>query len=283
MQVVGTVAGVRTLVRQWRREGLTVGLVPTMGFLHDGHISLVKRAVGECDRVVVSVFVNPSQFGPAEDFEDYPRDIAHDIQVLREAGAHCVFHPEPAEMYAPDFCTWVQVEGLTEGLCGRTRPTHFRGVCTIVSKLFNICLPDRAYFGQKDAQQLAIIRRLVRDMSYGIRVIGCPIIREADGLARSSRNVYLSSDERKAAVVLSRSLRHGEKLVIAGEKSTETVIEAIKKEIATEPLARIDYIEAVDAVTMKPVATIEKPTLFAMAVYIGKTRLLDNFITGDVM
>ena len=207
MQAVTTIAEVREQVKAWRHEGLTVGLVPTMGFLHEGHKSLIERAAAENDRVVVSDFVNPTQFGPTEDLESYPRDFERDCQLCEEAGAALVFHPEPSEMYAPNACTYVNMDELTHELCGLTRPIHFRGVCTVVSKLFHIVCPDRAYFGQKDAQQLAVIRRMVRDLNFDIQIVGCPIIREEDGLAKSSRNTYLSAEERTAALCLSSRAR----------------------------------------------------------------------------
>ncbi len=280
MQVVKTVAGVRELVAAWRRQGLTVGLVPTMGYLHEGHASLVRRALSECDRVVVSVFVNPTQFGPGEDLQSYPRDPAHDQALLEGLGAHALFYPAVEEMYLPGACTWVNVEGLTEGLCGKTRPTHFRGVCTVVTKLFNIVAPDRAYFGQKDAQQLAVVRRMVRDLNMNLEVVGCPIVREADGLAKSSRNTYLSPQERTAACVLSRALSAAQERIKAGERDASAIVAGMRRVIEAEPLARIDYVEAVDALTLAPVTRIEGEVLFAMAVYIGKTRLIDNFIAS---
>ena len=206
MKIVETIAEVREQVRMWKQEGLSVGLVPTMGYLHEGHQSLIDRAVADNDRVVVSVFVNPMQFGVGEDLESYPRDMDRDAAICEKAGASLIFHPEPSEMYPEDFSSFVDMNTLTGGLCGKTRPIHFRGVCTVVSKLFNIVTPDRAYFGQKDAQQLAVIRHMVSDLSYGIEIVGCPIIREEDGLAKSSRNTYLSPEERQAALVLSRSL-----------------------------------------------------------------------------
>ncbi|MBQ6788210.1 MAG: pantoate--beta-alanine ligase, partial [Lachnospiraceae bacterium] len=198
MRVVKTIEEVREQVKAWKREGLRVGLVPTMGFLHEGHKSLIVKAVEENDRVVVSDFVNPTQFGPKEDLASYPRDIERDAKLCEEAGADLIFHPEPEEMYAPDYCSFVDMDGLTKGLCGKTRPTHFRGVCSVVAKLFNIVAPDNAYFGQKDAQQLAVIRRMVRDLNFDIRIVACPIIREEDGLAKSSRNTYLNAEERVA-------------------------------------------------------------------------------------
>ena len=278
MEKVYTVKEVREQVKAWRREGLTVGLVPTMGYLHEGHASLIKKAVEQNDKVVVSVFLNPTQFGPTEDLEAYPRDFEADCKLCESIGAAMVFHPEPSEMYAPDFCTWVDMDVLSKTLCGKSRPIHFRGVCTVVSKLFNIVTPDRAYFGQKDAQQLAVIRHMVNDLSFGIEIVGCPIIREEDGLAKSSRNTYLSEEERKAALVLSHSLKEGRKLVDAGEKDAAKVKKAITDIIEKEPLAKIDYVEVVDWNTLEPVERIDGPILTAIAVYVGKTRLIDNFI-----
>lgn len=206
MQIIKTVEELRPIIQEWRSQGLSVGLVPTMGYLHAGHKSLIVKAVSENDRVVVSDFVNPTQFGANEDLSTYPRDLERDAAVCQEAGASLVFHPEPEEMYAPDSCTFVDMDSLTKGLCGKSRPTHFRGVCTVVCKLFHIVTPDRAYFGQKDAQQLAVIRRMVRDLNFGISIVGCPIVREADGLAMSSRNAYLGEEERKAALIDRKSV-----------------------------------------------------------------------------
>ncbi|WP_294556488.1 pantoate--beta-alanine ligase [uncultured Mailhella sp.] len=277
MNIVSSVDEVRARVKAWRRQGLSVGLVPTMGYLHEGHRSLIVRAVQENDRVVVSDFVNPTQFGPGEDLASYPRDIEADARLCEAAGAHLVFHPAPEDMYAPDFCTWVDMRSLSETLCGRTRPIHFRGVCTVVSKLFHIVAPDRAYFGQKDAQQLAIIRRMVRDLNFDIEIVGCPIVREADGLAKSSRNTYLNPEERRAALVLSRAVFLGRDMMEKGEREASVVLSAMKACIEKEPLARIDYVDMVDASSMQPVARAEGPVLCAMAVYIGSTRLIDNF------
>lgn len=281
MEIVTTVAEVREAVKEWRRQGLTVGLVPTMGFLHEGHKSLIDRAVSENDRVVVSDFVNPTQFGVGEDLEAYPRDIERDAALCQEAGAALIFHPEVSEMYAEGACTMVDMKGeMTTGLCGRTRPIHFRGVCTVVSKLFNIVGPDRAYFGQKDAQQLAVIKRMVKDLNFDIEIVGCPIVREADGLAKSSRNTYLSEAERAAALVLSKAVRKGQEMIESGEKNLDSVTEEMKALISAEPLARIDYVEAVNADSIEPVHGVDDcaHVLVAMAVYIGKTRLIDNFI-----
>ena len=280
--IAETIAQVRAQVKEWKKQGLTVGLVPTMGYLHEGHASLVDKAVSMCDRVVASDFVNPTQFGPNEDLESYPRDFDRDCALLEEHGCSMVFHPSVEEMYAPDAATFVEIlSDMPKQLCGKTRPIHFRGVCTVVSKLFNIVTPDKAFFGQKDAQQLAIIRRMVRDMSYGIEIIGCPIVREADGLAKSSRNTYLSAEERQAALVLSKAVFLGEKLVREGEKDADKLVSEMKACIEAEKLAKIDYVSAVDAVTMETVHRIDRPVLVAMAVYIGKTRLIDNFLTED--
>ncbi len=280
MQIAVKVDEVRAAVREWKKAGLTVGLVPTMGYLHEGHASLVRRAAAECDRVVASVFVNPTQFSPNEDLAAYPRDFARDTKLLEENGCSLVFHPEPSELYAPDFDTWIVPGAPSKDLCGETRPIHFRGVCTVVGKLFNIVTPERAYFGQKDAQQAAVIRRMVRDLNFGVEIVTCPIVREASGLAKSSRNTYLSDEERAAALVLSRAVRLGESMVKAGETDAATILAAMVKTIEAEPLAKIDYVKAVDGVTVTPVETVAEGTLFAMAVYIGKTRLIDNFIVG---
>ncbi len=281
MQVVKTIEELRSIVKWWRGEGHSVGLVPTMGYLHEGHKSLIVKAVSENDRVVVSDFVNPTQFGVNEDLDSYPRDIDRDAALCEEAGADVIFHPEPEEMYAFGNCTFVDMDHLTKGLCGKTRPTHFRGVCTVVSKLFNIVTPDRAYFGEKDAQQLAVIRRMVRDMNFNLTIVGCPIVREEDGLAMSSRNTYLNPAERKAALILHKSLTMGQEMIEAGEKDVQKIKNAIVKQIKTERLARIDYVELVDTETLEPVKTITGSILAAIAVYIGKTRLIDNFTVKD--
>ena len=277
MNIVSTIKEVREQVKEWKKQGLTIGFVPTMGYLHEGHQSLMEAARQNNDKVVVSIFVNPMQFGPTEDLAQYPRDLEHDSILCENVGVDLIFHPEPEEMYAPDFCSFVDMTGLTEGLCGKTRPIHFRGVCTVVSKLFNIVTPDNAYFGQKDGQQLAVIRRMVRDLNMDITIVGCPIVREADGLAKSSRNTYLSPEERRAALILSKTIALGKKLAET-ENDTATVIRAMEANIQTEPLARIDYIEAVDAISMKPITNFDRPAMLALAVYIGKTRLIDNVL-----
>lgn len=280
MKIVGTVKEVREQVKEWKKQGLSVGFVPTMGYLHEGHKSLMDAARKGNDKVVVSIFVNPMQFGPTEDLATYPRDLDHDAALCESAGVDLIFHPEPEEMYEKDFCSFVDMTGLTEGLCGKTRPIHFRGVCTVVNKFFNIVTPDRAYFGQKDGQQLAVIKRMVRDLNMDIEIIGCPIVREEDGLAKSSRNTYLSSEERKAALILSKTVALGKELAKT-EKDANKVVEAMKKNIETEPLAKIDYVEAVDALSMAPVEKLEGTCMLAMAVYIGKTRLIDNTLINE--
>lgn len=280
MKIVGTVKEVREQVKEWKKQGLSVGFVPTMGYLHEGHKSLMDAARKGNDKVVVSIFVNPMQFGPTEDLATYPRDLDHDAALCESAGVDLIFHPEAEEMYEKDFCSFVDMTGLTEGLCGKTRPIHFRGVCTVVNKLFNIVTPDHAYFGQKDGQQLAVIRRMVRDLNMDIEIVGCPIVREEDGLAKSSRNTYLSSEERKAALILSKTVALGKELAKT-EKDANKVVEAMKKNIETEPLAKIDYVEAVDALSMAPVEKLEGTCMLAMAVYIGKTRLIDNTLINE--
>ena len=279
MILARTVKEVKDQVREWKKQGFSVGLVPTMGYLHEGHQSLVKRAVAENDKVVVSVFVNPIQFAPNEDLETYPRDLEADCALCESTGAAMVFHPEPSEMYGDDFTTFVDMTGVTKELCGKSRPTHFRGVCTVVNKLFNIVTPDKAYFGQKDAQQLAVIRRMVRNLNMNLEVVGCPIIREAAGLAKSSRNTYLSAEERKAALVLSKAIFLGEKMIKDGERDGDKVLSAMTQLIESEPLAKIDYVEMVKWDSIEIHHQIDGPVLTAIAVYIGKTRLIDNFIT----
>lgn len=279
--VVKTVEEVRRYVKSAKKEGKTIGFVPTMGFLHEGHKSLIVRAAKENDFVVVSDFVNPTQFGPNEDFEAYPRDIEQDAKLCKEAGADVIFNPEASEMY-DNALTTVTVDKITKVLCGASRPGHFAGVATVVSKLFNIVAPDRAYFGEKDAQQLMVIRKMVKDLNFDIEIVGCPIIREEDGLAKSSRNTYLNCEERKAALCLSRALNIGKKMIEDGEKSAVAVKNAIIAEIEKEPLSKIDYVEIVDLDTLEPSERTDTGILTAIAVYIGKTRLIDNFIIEKV-
>lgn len=283
MIIARTIKEVRENIAKWQHEGLSIGLVPTMGYLHEGHASLVDRARAECGRVVVSDFVNPAQFAPNEDLEAYPRDFERDCKLLEEHGCDMVFYPSVEEMYAPDAATYVEImDEMPKRLCGKTRPIHFRGVCTVVSKLFNIVQPDKAFFGQKDAQQLAVIRRMVRDLSYGIEIVGCPIVRESDGLAKSSRNTYLNAEERRAALVLSKAVFRGEEMVKSGVTDSGKILAKMTGIISAEPLAKIDYVSAVDGETMLDVSEITNGVLVAAAVYIGKTRLIDNFIAGGL-
>lgn len=278
MQIANTIQQAQETIEQWRSSGLTIGLVPTMGYLHEGHESLMDAARSACDKVVVSIFVNPIQFGPNEDYDSYPRDLQRDAAICESHGADLIFHPSPDEMYPEGFSTFVQADALANTLCGASRPGHFRGVCTVVTKLFNIVQPAKAFFGQKDAQQLAIIKRMVRDLNIPVQVVGCPIVRESDGLAKSSRNTYLSADERQAALVLSRAIFAGQKAVEDGERNADALKHLMGDILTAEPLARIDYLEVVDGLTMQPVERIGDSALVALAVYIGNTRLIDNFI-----
>jgi len=262
--------------RRIRASGRTIGFVPTMGFLHEGHLSLVRAAREASDAVVVSIFINPIQFGPAEDLRTYPRDLARDTALLDREGVEIVFCPEAAEMYPEGFRTFVRVESLEDKLCGQSRPGHFRGVCTVVLKLFEIVRPDAAFFGRKDAQQALILERMARDLNLGIRIDVRPIVREPDGLAMSSRNSYLTAEERRAALVLFRSLSLASGLVAAGERSPGPVLAGMRSLIAAEPLARIDYIEAVNPADLEPADRLRDGTLIALAVLIGRTRLIDN-------
>lgn len=282
IKIVHTIEEVRTQVKEWRKNVESVGLVPTMGYLHEGHQSLIKKSVEQNDKTVVSVFVNPMQFAPTEDLESYPRDLNADAELCTETGADLIFNPEPEEMYKNGFCSFVDMIGPTAELCGKSRPIHFRGVCTVVSKLFNIVQPDRAYFGQKDAQQLAVIKRMVLDLNVPIEIVGCPIIREDDGLAKSSRNTYLNDEERKAALILSKTIFMGKKLVEDGLTDAKELVRLMKENIETEPLAKIDYVEVVDFNDISIKDEISDNTLVAMAVYIGKTRLIDNFIVEKI-
>ena len=275
MQLCQTTADLQEEVALAKAAGKSIGLVPTMGALHEGHGSLIAAARKENELVIVSVFVNPTQFGPTEDLEAYPRDFKRDSELCESLGADLIFHPEPKDMYH-DPHAYVSIDTLSDTLCGKTRPIHFKGVCTVVSKLFNIVAPDRAYFGQKDAQQLAIIRKMVQDLNFDIQIVGCPIVREEDGLAKSSRNTYLSAEERKAALCLSRAVKTGQEAICKGIKAEE-VLSKMRAVIEAEPLAKIDYVSMVDALDMQPVESVEKDVLVAMAVYIGKTRLIDNF------
>lgn len=279
MQIVREVNELREIVRTAKINGKTIGFVPTMGFLHEGHLALMQRAKQETDVVITSVFVNPTQFGPNEDLDAYPRNPERDRELMTGIGVDVAFFPETATLYPEGYSTFVEVGGsLTQGLCGAARPGHFRGVCTIVSKLFNLVQPDKAYFGQKDAQQVAVIRRMVRDLNIPVEIVPCPIIREADGLALSSRNTYLSDQERQDALVLSRSLKAAELAITKGERNSAAVEALIRAMISQVPSAVIDYVEIVDADTLAPVRTIESTVLIALAVKIGKPRLIDNCV-----
>jgi pantoate--beta-alanine ligase len=273
---VTRIGEMKALVRRWKGEGRTVGFVPTMGFLHEGHLSLVREARRRSGATAVSIFVNPAQFGPHEDFSRYPRDLGRDAGLLEKEGIDVLFIPSAEEMYPPGYETYVEVRDLQDRLCGKSRPGHFRGVATIVLKLLNIVEPDLAFFGWKDAQQVLVLRRMAADLDLGTEIVACPLVREPDGLAMSSRNTYLSPDERRAALVLSRSLGEAETLVAAGERSAEKVIARIRAGIEAEPLARIDYVEAVDMLNLEPVAEIRGDVLIALAVFFGSTRLIDN-------
>jgi len=256
----------------------TLGFVPTMGYLHAGHISLARRARAECDSVVASIFVNPTQFGPDEDLAKYPRDLPRDLAQLEAAGVALVWTPTPEEMYQPGFQTWVTVEALTRPLEGAARPTHFRGVTTIVTKLFNAVRPDKAYFGQKDAQQAAVIRQMVKDLNFPIDIVVCPIVREQDGLAMSSRNVYLNPQERQAATVLFRSLNAARSVYDSGERAAEKLCSLVRAMVAAESLARLQYVSCADYDTLEELETVRRKALLSLAVYFGKTRLIDNFV-----
>jgi pantoate--beta-alanine ligase len=277
VELLGSKDEVRQAVSAARREGKRIALVPTMGALHEGHLSLVRAACGRADYVIVSIFVNPTQFAPDEDFESYPRDLDGDSAVLRAEGADIVFTPTPAVMYAADAQVTVDPGPLASVLEGETRPTHFRGVCTVVAKLFSIAQPDLAFFGEKDFQQLAVVKRMARDLDLPVRVVGCPIVREADGLAMSSRNAYLSAQERAAATVLYRSLRTAETLALDGERDAALLADAMEECIAAEPLAVLDYALVVDAATLDPLDAVgDVPARALVAARIGATRLIDN-------
>ena len=281
MIVARTIDEARRQVRQWKAEERTIGFCPTMGYLHEGHLSLMEASLKDNDLTVASLFVNPMQFGPTEDLARYPRDFDRDCGMMEELGVDMVFAPEAEEMYAEDFCTFVDMTGVSEGLCGASRPVMFRGVCTVLTKLANIISPDRMYLGKKDAQQLAVVRRMARDLNFDFEVVGCPTIREADGLAKSSRNTYLSEAERKASRVLSRALRMAQEAILAGERKSAALSGLIRDELGREPMSDIDYVEIVDGLSMRPVDEVREGDLVAIAVRIGTTRLIDNFTVGD--
>jgi pantoate--beta-alanine ligase len=278
MQIVKTINEMTSHTRAVRGRGARLGLVPTMGALHEGHLSLVRAARGEADVVVVSIFVNPTQFGPHEDFARYPRDLDRDYALLEREGIDFVFVPSVEEMYPSENVTWVTVEDLSDRLCGKSRPGHFRGVVTVVAKLFHIVAPDVAFFGQKDAAQVAVIRRMVRDLNFPITIEVCPIVRETDGLALSSRNSYLSPEERRSALILYRSLMNTRKRFEAGERDTAKLIAAAKQEFAGQADVQLDYFEIVDPETLEAKAVVADPTLVAVAAFVGKTRLIDNIL-----
>lgn len=279
MKVVESINEIKEYITKWKREGLKIGFVPTMGYLHEGHESLIKRAVSENERVVVSVFVNPIQFGQNEDLAQYPRDLKRDSELCEKNGVAIVFHPKTEEMYPEGFSTRVKLSGVTEGLCGKSRPGHFDGVCTVVLKLFHIVMPDYAYFGQKDAQQLLVIKKMVRELNMPIHVVGCPIIREKDGLAKSSRNTYLSEEQRQDATILYHSLIAAKERIKQGEYDAKIIKKTITEKIGTCCSATIDYIEIVDLDELRPLEQLkEGKTLIALAVYIGNVRLIDNMI-----
>lgn len=277
--IITTIKELRKYVDEHRRAGKTIGLVPTMGFLHEGHLSLIRRAKAENDIVVVSDFVNPTQFAPNEDFESYPRNIERDEQMSMEAGADVVFHPSVEEMYPHGSSTFVEVEGnITKVLCGASRPSHFKGVTTVVAMLFNIVQPHKAYFGQKDAQQAAVLIKMARDLHMNVEIIVCPIVREQDGLAMSSRNTYLSSEERAQAVILNKALAEGKAAFEQGETSVQKLIQRITNKIEEAPLADIDYVSIYEYPSLKTIETTNNQALAAVAVRFGKTRLIDNII-----
>lgn len=280
MEIIRHIPRLREKVKEGRRLGRSIGFAPTMGFLHEGHLSLLRQARAENDLVVLSIFVNPLQFGAGEDFEEYPRDLERDANLAAATGCEVIFAPSAREMYPGDYATFVEVERLTSGLCGASRPGHFRGVATVVSKLFNIVTPDRAYFGQKDAQQAVVIRRIAQDLNMDLEIKVLPIVREADGLAMSSRNAYLTQAERKAATVLYRSLVLAEKSIAAGERDADSLKQLIRAAIEAEPLAEIDYIAVVEAENLQELSKIENRVLIALAIRFGQTRLIDNTIVN---
>ncbi|MDR0852064.1 MAG: pantoate--beta-alanine ligase [Clostridiales Family XIII bacterium] len=276
MPVVETIGGLREQLAVQRKSGKSIGLVPTMGALHAGHRSLIEKSAAENDITVVSIFVNPIQFGPNEDLDKYPKSFDADVSLCTEAGAGIIFHPTPSEMYPDGFSLYVDSDAMTDVMCGRSRPGHFRGVMTVVSKLFHIAAPDKAYFGEKDAQQLAIIQKMTRDLDFPVQIVGCPIVREADGLALSSRNTYLSDEERTAALCLYRALSLGKLLAASGERNPAEIVKAVTNAIGAEKLAHIDYVELLDAGRLCAISEQTSSVLLAVAAYFGSTRLIDN-------
>jgi pantoate--beta-alanine ligase len=280
MKILKTIEEMQSTCRDLRKRGMRLGLVPTMGALHAGHFSLVRAARADCDVVAVSIFVNPKQFGPNEDFSKYPRTFEQDCKLLESEKVDLVFAPTVEEMYPAGASTYVMVEGVSERLDGASRPGHFRGVTTVVSKLFNIVAPDRAYFGQKDAAQVAVLRKMVRDLNFDLEIVVCPILREADGLALSSRNVYLDAEQRRQALVLSRALMRVKELASAGEGSTTKLLAEAQAVLTTEPTVRVDYLVVVNPDTLEDVAEIRGDALVAVAAWFGPTRLIDNLLVG---
>ncbi len=280
MKTVKTAAEMRGIVREAKRDGKSIALVPTMGYFHEGHLSLIREARKKCDVLIVSIFVNPTQFDPSEDYERYPRDLNRDEVIAERGKVDFIFAPDVSEMYSSGYSTFVEVEGLSKVMCGKNRPAHFRGVTTVVAKLFNLIEPDTAYFGQKDAQQVVIIKKMVSDLNMGVEIHVCPTVREKDGLAMSSRNAYLNEEERKAATVLYRALLKAKDEIIRGDKLLKFIRKEITEMIESEKLARIDYITIVDPENLQEIAGIDKPVLIAIAVWIGKTRLIDNIIVN---
>jgi len=278
MEVITSVSEMQSRAAKLRSDGKVIGFVPTMGYFHEGHLSLMRRARSECDIVVVSIFVNPIQFVPGEDYERYPRDVERDLRMAEGVGVDIVFHPSVEEMYPEGYATYVNVERLTEGLCGAFRPGHFRGVTTVVAKLFNIVMPHRAYFGEKDYQQLVVIKRMVRDLNFPIEIVPCPTVREEDGLAMSSRNVYLLPDERKAALSLSRGLMAAQKMFMSGERDAATLKRIVEEHLRSSELVRPQYVEVVDAETLEPIERVERDAVIAVAAFVGKARLIDNVV-----
>lgn len=280
MKIFTKISEIRSEVNLRRAEGKSIGLIPTMGFLHEGHLSLVRESLRKTDCAIVSIFVNPAQFGPDEDFKQYPRDLERDVDILEKEGVEIVFLPDLEDMYPENYRTYVEVHDLQDKLCGRSRPGHFRGVCTVVLKLFQIVKPDIAFFGQKDAQQALILKKMVRDLNLRVDIDVLPIVREADGLALSSRNIYLNTEERNAALVLIKSLKKAEQMIDEEGRESGRIIQAMREVINLEPLARIDYVEIVDLDNLNPLDKIEGEALVALAVFIGKTRLIDNMIVN---
>jgi pantoate--beta-alanine ligase len=279
MKILTTIKDIKAYAAACKAQDKTIGLVPTMGALHEGHLTLMRAAKEKCDIVIASVFVNPTQFGPNEDYDAYPRQFAADCEKLESVNIDAVFHPEPAEMYPEGYCTFVNVDGdITHKLCGAQRPGHFRGVATVVTKLINLACADEAFFGQKDAQQVTVIRRFVEDLNINVHINMVPIAREESGLARSSRNSYLSAEEKTAALVLSRSLQQAKAAYTQGEKDVAALENIVKAELTKEPMASIDYVKAYAYPSLKPLTKVSEDTLLAIAVRIGKTRLIDNVI-----